>query len=232
MQASIGNKLACDSLEQNLDNAYLWQFGFANMACFGSICLMCLYQNFITVWVGKDMILPQIDIILLSILLYVMVIQHAFNLYITGAGLWWNLRHIYIIGAVSNLILNIILCSSLKTTGIIISTILSQAFFGYFCQTRVLFKDLFKTDSLPYHFRNLRYFAVYVCLGASMFGLCQLIKVNDWLGLFIKAALCALIIPGILFLLYRKNAFLPFFMDYFRGALSHFFHTTKCPQAG
>jgi len=227
MQASIGNKLACDSLEQNLDNAYLWQFGFANMACFVSICMLCLFQNFIIVWVGEEMTLPQIDIVLLSLLLYISTIQHSFNLYLTGAGMWWNLRYVYSIGAISNLVMNIILCSFLDTTGVILSTVISQLLFGYCLHTKILFKDLFKINVLSYHYRNLRYFAVYVCLGALMFFLCNLIQGDGWLTLILRSAICIVLLPSILLLLYRKNAYLKTLLGYIFSSLSHFLFIQK-----
>ena len=215
MQASIGNKLADDSKENNLENVYLWQFTFSCIACFTSICLMCLCQNFIVVWVGNDMLLSQRDVVLLSILLYITIIQHSFCLYLTGAGLWWNLRYVYISSTVINLLLNIVLCKLMQTTGIIIANIVIQLFFGYFLQTKILFDDYFKARTWKFHMKTLKYISAYVALCVLFYFLCGLIKSNTLVSLVYKSVLCVIVIPLLMIALYHQNSYYKKMYQYF-----------------
>ena len=67
MQASVGNSVAKESLSKNLYDVYQWQFLFSIIATWCATCMMCLYQPFMKMWMGKDLLLPLTDVILIGL---------------------------------------------------------------------------------------------------------------------------------------------------------------------
>ena len=204
MQASVGNSVASESVSKNYRDVFLWQFLFSVIAIWCSICMLCLYQPFMKIWMGSDMLLSMIDVVLLCILFLISTVQHAFYLYLSGNGMWWDLRWTYIMCAVCNLVLYIVFCKFLGTTGIILSTLIAQFLFGFIWQCNIIFKKYFKMSTKDYHFKHVTYFSIGVFIAVVTYSICGLLKSEGLLGFVGKGAIC-IILPGLLmFIAFRK----------------------------
>ena len=205
MQASVGNSVASESVEKNYDDIFKWQFMFSMISVWCSICLMCLYQPFMTIWMGENSLLSINAVIILSALLAVSTVQHAFYLYLSANGLWWNLRWPNIMSTFVNLVMNILLCRIWGITGIILATLIAQFFFGLIWQGTIVFRAYFKISPLTYYKKQLLYFIVGIAICALCYYICSLIITQGIAGLVLKALICAIIPPICLFLVFRKT---------------------------
>ena len=205
MQASVGNSVASESVEKNLGDIFVWQFLFSMIAIWCSCCLLCLYQPFMLLWMGNDSLLPNIDVILLSLLFMVSTVQHAFCLYLSANGLWWELRWPYIISTIANIIMNLVFCGLWGTTGIILATLIAQLVFGMIWQCAIIFKEYFKTSGFIYYKKQLLYFVIGVVVCVISYLICMQIRTDGIAGLIIKAIISATTPLIILLTLFRKT---------------------------
>ena len=125
MQSSVGNSVASESKEKNYEDIKLWQFLFSMIATWSAACMVCLYQPFMTIWMGNSLLLPMLDVILIVTWFSIDIVQQAHFLYLTAAGLWNDLRYSYIFNTVCNLVMNIVLGKLLGIRGIIIASLIT-----------------------------------------------------------------------------------------------------------
>jgi len=197
MQASVGNSVASETLEKNYKDVRLWQFLFSIIGIWGMTCMICLFQPFMKIWMGEDMLLPMIDVVFLGTWFLVVTVQHAFYLYLMGSGLFNEMKWIYVSSTVFNLIMNIVLGRLIGVTGIILASLLSCLIFGTFMQCRVIFKHYFEISAKGYILEQFKYFLVAAMVAAITFLACSLFHVEGIMGLFVRLLLCV-VIPGIL----------------------------------
>ena len=205
MQASVGNSVASETVEKNYRDVFKWQFLFSAIAIWCSACLMCLYQPFMTLWMGEEMLLSIIDVVILSALLAVSTVQHAFYLYLSGYGLWWNLRWPNILSTVTNLVLNIVLCRLWGITGIILATLFAQFVFGLIWQCGIVFQTYFQTSPFAYYKKQFLYFTVGIGVCGVCYGICSAIPMDGVGGLILKGLVCAAVPPLLLLIAFMKT---------------------------
>ena len=139
-EGGIGNHVVTKTVEENflelkrLNFFYLWIGGWS------SACLLCLYQPFIQLWMGKNMVLQNSSVILLVVYYYLLKLGDMITLYFTAKGLWWKSRHRSIAETCLNVILNILLGKTMGINGIILATLISLFLCNYIWSTRIIFQ--------------------------------------------------------------------------------------------
>lgn len=183
----------------------LWQFLFSFIATVCVTCMISLYQPFMELWMGKDLLLSFHNVILICVLFFTGVIQNAYFLYLSGNGLWWEMRWVYISSTVANLILNIVLGKIMGITGIILSTLISTVAFGLIWQSAIIFKSYFQKGTKQFHLRQTGYLAVCIVSSAGAYFLNKLIGVDGIPGLFAKLIVCVIVSLSLQALVYHKT---------------------------
>ena len=180
MMASVGNSIAVESRQKNYSDMRLFDFIYTGIAGWATVCMLCLYQPFILVWVGRDKMLGLPVVLALSIYFYVLKSGDIRWVYHEGAGLWWECRHIMIGEAIANIVLNIVLCKVWGVFGIVFATVLSVLVTnGIFCP-EVLFRLYFKNGKLGEYWKDHICYAVTMLLtaGASWFACEKIVPVS------------------------------------------------------
>lgn len=206
MQASVGNSVASETVEKNLSDLKLWQFLFSLIATWCVSCLVCLYQPLMKVWMGEDMLLPFIDVILLGIWFMEDTVQHAFYLYLSATGLWNEMKWAYIFSTVFNLVMNILLGKILGITGIIIASLLAGVFAGLFWQCSTIFKHYFHMSSKNYIVKQFIYFGIAAVIVMISYVVCRCIPYEGIIGLFTKTVTCGVVSMGLIILVYYRSS--------------------------
>ncbi len=219
MQASVGNSVAKESVEKNYNDMILFQFLFSVIASWCSSCLLCLYQPFMELWMGADLLLPMLDVILLCVWFNANVVQHAFLLYLSANGLWWELKGPYIGSTIFNLGFNLILGSFLGTTGIILASMLSTIVFGLIWQCQVIFKCYFKKSSFEFYKRQIIYFAISILVSLPAYYLCSLLPNGGILSFVLKIAVTGATTAVLLVLAYFRTKIFKRAMAFARKAI-------------
>lgn len=205
MQASVGNSIAIETREKNYEDVFLWQFLFSSIATWCVTCMISLYQPFMEMWMGKELLLPFMDVVLICIWFFITVIQNAYFLYLGGNGFWWEMRWPYILSTITNVIMNIVLGKLLGITGIIFSTLFSTFVFGLLWQCSIIFRYYFKTNMKVYQKKQFAYFVVCAFSCAIAFFINQyVITIDGILGFCVKGTICTAVSCVLEWMLYHK----------------------------
>ncbi len=204
---SIGNSIVCESVEKNYEDFKLFQFGFSLITGWVSICLLCLVQPFVRLWVGEELMFDDITAAVFPIYLYMILSNAVTMTYREAAGLWTHDKVRPFVEGGLNLVMNILLVRRIGVKGVMISTIITMGFIRTVWASAFLFREYFKNFShARYLLKLLEYLMVTILIGAITFIGCRFIEWENVAGLILKGLIC-IIIPGILyFLIYFKNA--------------------------
>lgn len=197
--AGIGNSLIVETKEKNFKDLSLFTFIICWIAGVCACCFLNLFQPFIEVWVGKDLLLPYSAVVCLVIYYFVFEVNQLLCVYKDAAGIWHEDRFRPLITAFVNLGLNLALVQFWGIYGIILSTVLSILFVGMPWLFHNLFATVFEKKYLiPY----LKKLAVYVCVCiiscVTTTLLCGTIHADPWVTLAVSLGICC-VLPNVMF---------------------------------
>ena len=206
--AGIGNSIAAETVEKNYSDYKEFLFIYNWIACFCTVCMLCLYQPFIELWVGKSNVLPLSTVILCCIYFYTMKLGDIAAVYRQAAGIWWEDKVRPIVESVVNLAVNIVLVKYIGVDGVLVSTIISIVCINIPWATYVLFKVYFKMSIKEVFFKYIRYFIETTVLCAVVYGICSRINGNLLVVLVVRTIICiGLVNAGLYIISYTKPEF-------------------------
>lgn len=206
--AGIGNSIAAETVEKNYSDYKEFLFIYNWIACFCTVCMLCLYQPFIELWVGKSNVLPLSTVILCCIYFYTMKLGDIAAVYRQAAGIWWEDKFRPIVESVVNLAVNIVLVKYIGVDGVLVSTIISIVCINIPWATYVLFKVYFKMSIKEVFFKYIRYFIETTVLCAVVYGICSRINGNLLVMLVVRTIICiGLVNAGLYIISYTKPEF-------------------------
>lgn len=203
--ASIGNSIATETPEKNLRD--LKKFFFLNTWLIGwcCICFVCLFQDFMIVWMGEDLLFGMSIVVTLVMRFYFEQIRKVVLTYKDAAGMWWADKWRPLVGCIVNLTLNIILVKTIGVAGVMLSTVISYAFVEMPWETHVLFKIYFKQSEKSYYEEMLITTLKMIIAGVVTYYICTLINVDHIVAIVIKLLICIAFTNAIFILLNIKN---------------------------
>lgn len=92
--AGIGNSIVVETKEKNFNDLNKFTFIICWIAGFCSCCLLCIYQPFMELWVGKDLMLSFSAVICFVIYFFTRQLNALFNLYKDASGMWHEDKYI------------------------------------------------------------------------------------------------------------------------------------------
>ena len=205
----IGNHVATKSVDENFVEQRRINFVYMLVSGWSLIYLVCLFQPFMSLWMGTDMLLTNTSVYLMGLYFYTLKIGDVLSMYSSSNGLWWQHRYRALGETIANFILNVALGKIFGVNGIISATIISLFIFNFICGAQITFKNYFKSKDYvrQYYVDHGKYFLVNsLCLVLSIF-VCRFLSIENLvLKLIFNAVICT-IIPAILFFaIYRANA--------------------------
>ena len=206
MAGGVGNAIAMEKQSKNLHDMSVIDFLFMWIGGWCSICLLCLYEPFMKIWVGEKMMLGMPIALMFSVYFYILKMSDIRTLYSEAVGLWWQARYISIMEALANLILNWVLIRFMGLYGIILATLISYFIFHFLGGAYILFKHYFTDGGMvQYLISHGRYMVITFGIGALTFYVCHLINFEGIQGLITKGLICAVLPNVVYFLLYFKT---------------------------
>lgn len=203
--AGIGNSIVTESREKNYNDFKLMSFivGWIMAVCIP--CFLCLYQPFMKLWVKyKENMLPDDTIILFCVYFFVCEISMVWATYKDAAGIWHEDRFRPLIGALANLLMNIVFVKAfdMGIYGILLSTILSYIFISMPWLIYNLFHRVFQRAYLEYIKEIVKLFFTILIICAASYFVCVNIKCNLIVQLVVKGIVCLIISNIIIVLAY------------------------------
>lgn len=203
--AGIGNSLVVESNEKNFSDFNKLTFLIVWMAGVCTCCFLCLYQIFMTLWVGERYLLSFSVVICFCLYFFVTIISGLLNLYKDASGIWHKDKWRTLITALSNLILNILTIHSWGVYGVILSTVLSTILIGMPWLIHNLFTVLFERKQMyKFLYRLCRYVLVTFINCVLCYEACSFITSVNWLTLIIRLLLCLIISNLLYYFAYKK----------------------------
>ena len=207
----VGNHVVNKSVDDNfqelqkLNFVYLWISGLC------TTCLVCLYQPFMQLWMGKDMMVSFPTVLLFCLYFYLLKWGDMITLYSSANGLWWEHRFKALGETLANIILNIALGKLMGINGIILATIISLFFCNFIWGTIIKFKLYFTMEKCKaYYLAQVKQMLTTVLACILSYAVCRLVPSDSLIFLLVaRGAICFVITNVLFLLLYRKtNEFL------------------------
>lgn len=198
--AGIGNSIVTETKQKNFDDLQKFTFIICWIAGFCSATLLCLYQPFMELWVGKEFMLEMSAVVCLVVYFFVKQLNSLFNLYKDASGMWHEDKFRPLVAALTNLILNLILVQFLGIYGVIISTVIAIIVIGMPWLLHNLFTVIFEKNMFKSFFIKLVKYCLttlFVCV--LTYFICLFVKVSSLsLTVIIRGIICV-IVPNIIF---------------------------------
>lgn len=191
--ASIGNSIVTENVEKNYQDfkkisfICFWLFGIC------IVCFLCLFQPFMEIWVGKDLLLSFGMIVLFCVYFYAYELMNLFSMYKDAAGIWHQDRYRPLIEAGCNLFMNLIFVNVMGLYGILLSTILSMLCVSLPWLYRNLFKYVFKRKSQDYTVLLLKSTVVIAVVSVGTCFCCMNLPNHTVLAFVFRILICILL---------------------------------------
>lgn len=216
--ASVGNLVATANKEK-VYNIFkktfflnFWLYGFS------SICLLVLFNSFITIWLGSEYLFSMNIVLVLVINFYVTGMRKAVLTFRDATGLYWADRYKPFAESIINIVASIILVKIFGTIGVFIGTFISTMTTCFWVEPYVLYKYEFGLNIKPFLKKYISYTVLMIVSGIITVSICNLIKITGIIGFIINTFICVIVINAIFFMvLHRTEEF-----KYFKDLISEF----------
>lgn len=202
----VGNSVAGEMPEKNRKDFRIINFWYMWIAAWFMSCLIGLFQPFMRLWVGNDLMFS--DRIMIAFALYFLIqkLGDVQAKYFDAAGLWWHRKWYSIAEAIGNLLLNLTLGYFFGAFGIVIATIITLFFINFLGASRIIFRFYFKTGFREYIFDQLRWLLIACGISAIIYVVTANFRLENPLAeIFIKVLICTVVPNILIFLLSFKT---------------------------
>lgn len=197
--AGVGNSLVTESEEKNYTDFGRITMLFGWIMSVGSAMLLCLYQPFMEIWMGRENMLTNDYVICFVIYFFAMGMNKIVNMFKDAAGIWHKDRFRPLTAALVNVGLNLATVKWLGMYGVLLSSVIAIVLVEIPWLFHNLFLEVFPRRYLkPYvrFFTGLTAAALASC--AVSWVLCSVLSLSPWPTLIINACI-SFIVPNIFF---------------------------------
>ena len=204
--AGIGNSLVTESEEKNYRDLARITMLFGWLMGVGSAMLLCLYQPFMEVWMGRENMLTFNYVVCFVIYFYTMAMNKLINMFKDAAGIWHRDRFRPLVAALVNLGLNLATVRWLGLYGVLLSSVISIVAVQIPWLFHNMFQEIFPHKYLWHYVRafgGLATVALVSC-GASWL-VCSAFHLGLWPTLILNACASFLIPNALFFAIYGRG---------------------------
>ena len=203
--ASVGN-LNVTASKNELYNVFkkslfinFWIHGFT------SICLTCLFNPFVKLWLGDKYLLEFSVVLILGINFFFNGMRQTCLMYNDALGLYWENRYKPIAEALINLLFSLILLHFYGLIGIFLGTLCSILFVCVWYEPYIIFKTALNIPIKEYLKKYFEYVIVTFITGLITFFFCYSVKMTGIFSFIILCIIC-MFVPNTLFLIYYNKS--------------------------
>ena len=204
VRAGLGNSIIVDNKEKVFADFKKFLLIIVWIAGFCSTCFLCLYQPFMELWVGSDLLMEFGVVVCMVIYFFVHCLNTFLNSYKDASGIWHEDRFRPLVEAVTNLILNIVLVNVIGLYGIVLSTIFSMLLVAPWL-IHNLFKLIFGQKHIREFLMQLAYYIIVTFLAAVLtYWICNFITGNLICVVIVRLIVCVLFANLLLLIFYFR----------------------------
>ena len=205
--AGLGNSFVTETKEKNFRDMLKFTFIFLWMAGVCACCFLGMYQPFMEIWVGEELMLGFSMVVSFALYFIMYVFNKLINVYKDAAGLWHQDRLRPLITAFVNLGLNLLTVREFGLYGVLLSTVASMIFVGIPWQLHNLFTNMFDRSMLRGYLLLIgKYVAAVLVAGVITALVCLQISLSPWVTLLLCALVSATVPNVVFFLMLRGDA--------------------------
>lgn len=200
--ASMGNLIASESKERayevykRIDFINFWLYTFS------SICLLCLTEPFIKIWLGADYVLPKGILVVAVVTFYLKGINSAIDVAKNAAGLYHPDRYVPMLEAGLNLVISIVLAYQIGLLGVLIGTLVSFCVFSFWTKPYFVYRDVFCVPFAKYAAWEGKKILIALILGGAIYAGTSLLSFGNIYLDFVCKALLALTASNLLLVVF------------------------------
>lgn len=215
--AGVGNLAASESkghVEAVFDKmlfANFWMRGFC------AVSLFCLFQTFITLWLGEAYLLTERNMLIIVINFYINGMRNVVGLFRDATGVFWYDRYKPLIESAFNILFSIPLAIRYGVMGVLLGTLASTLVMPFWYEGYVLYKYLFGKSVRRYIVKHMQYAICVILAGMVCHFLCNCVLGSEIAVFLIRCTIC-LSVPNIFFVIFfRKTEEYGYFLNMFRN---------------
>ena len=196
-------------------------FMFSILTGFCTVCLIVLFQPFISVWTRGDAtyLLNFSTVVLLCISFYLGRMRIATGIFKECAGLFKQDQWKAVVEAVVNLVASIVLGIFMGINGIVLGTIISTIIAPIWVEPFVLYKHYFNKKVRYYFISYVRDILITALVGFICYFICSFISSAGLLWLIIKFMICASIAGALLIIMYLPSKEMKITLSWLKGIM-------------
>lgn len=203
LKASIGNIIASNDKGQEeklflfnvLEMVNFWMIGFC------SVCFICLFSDFITIFFGVEYVLHISVVVMATLNFYTNNIRQTIWVFRETTGLFYETRYVTAVTAVLNLGLSLLLGLLFGMEGIIAATVIARMLYAWWKEPLVLFGRFFERSAKTYYRIYIKRVCLCIVVCFVTYSLCNLFFVENIYLHFITNILVCCIVPNAIFLI-------------------------------
>ena len=202
ISAGVGNLNAENEDKSKLMTSFYRVF-FMNfwIMGFSFVCLVCLFNPFICLWLKTDSLIFGMDtVVLISAVFFLTGMRKTVLTFREAAGAFYYDRYKPIVESIVNIITSVLLARVIGVSGIFLGTVISTLTVCIWVEPYVLFRHVFKASPKKYFRRLLLYTAVTGAVCGATYLVCGLITISSPLWNFAARTLVSILLPNIIFL--------------------------------
>lgn len=205
--AGIGNSLILESKEKNFFDLKKFTFIICWICSICASCFLMLYQPFMEVWVGTELMLDFSAVICFVVYFCAKQINSLLNLYKDAAGIWHEDRFRPLAASLANLCMNLILIRYIGIYGVLLSTVLAIVMVGGPWLLHNLFTKIFEKKMMVPYLKCLGFNIGVVAINCvACYSICNIF---EWESLYLKIVVnlvICILIPNIVnYIIFRKS---------------------------
>lgn len=204
--ASLGNLYIREGREKNefifrcLSFLNFWIYGFC------SICLWNLFNPFIGMIWGRDMLFGELTVMIIVLNFLTDGLQSSVITFRDACGLFWQGRYMPLIGTGVNLAVSVLLVKPLGVAGVFLGTIISRFTTTWWYNALLIYRRAFDKSSVRYFIRFVMYLLITCIVGEAIYLATAPLAVYGDICLFaVRCAVCITVPNIVFFLLFRRS---------------------------
>ena len=211
--SSIGNLNAQSSNEKIIDMFYKLLFIMQWIVSFFSACLIILFNDFISIWIGKDYMFSTQTVITIVAYFYLSNIVNPVWMFRETLGLFDKVKKIMFATAALNIILSYVLGKTIGISGIILATLLSKLLTTVWYEPVILLKNKLNASVFKYYFIQIGYISLFLITLCISYLFTKSLVVNNFFTFIIKGCAITFVYNLIYILVFCRSGKFKYFFN-------------------
>lgn len=205
MAASVGNLVATETKEKNIQIFDRIMFLNACLYSFCSICFLCLAQDFVRLCFGKNYVVSINILLLIVVNFYLSGMRKCTVTFKSAYGLFWQNWFVPLLESGINLVTSLILVQDFGVAGVLLGTTISSVVAPVWVEPYVLYHFGFQEPVFLYWIKYVKYLVLLIITGGVIWIISSWIVYIPIVSLLIRAIICMICIPAIYYMAFRNN---------------------------